>query len=201
VLFAQPGAGLLTHPGGAIGGPFPFEWVTLTPESAPDDCSWPVESLGLFAEVPDVASEVPWVAEELGEDPVEAVVGDEAVVVVDGLVPELVDEEAVVVVVPAVVVELPEEAAIVVAEPSSGAEAVGAEVVPTGEAGEPAPRALGALTAAGFTKEGGAAFEDGRTVLTAPIGGGPPGAAPPTPGCAAGWVGLPRGSAMPDTND
>ena len=200
MLFAQPGAGLLTHPGGVIGGLLPFEWVTLPPGSAPDACSWPVESLGLFAEAPDVASEVPWVVEEPGEDPAEAVVGDEAVVVMDGLVPERVDEEAVVVVVPAVAVELPEEAAIVVAEPSSGAEAAGAEVVPTGEAGEPAPRALGALTAAGFTKEGGAAFEDARTVLAAPIGGGPPRAAPPAPGCAAGWVGLARGSAMPDTN-
>lgn len=207
--FAQPGAGLFTHPGGVIGGPFPFEWVTLPPGSAPDGWSWPVESLGPFAEAPDDAPEVPWlaeapddapevpwVAEDPEEDPVEVVVGDEPVVVVDGLVPESVDEGAVVVVVPAVVVELPEEAVVVVAEPSLGVEAAGAEVVPTVEAGAPAPGALGALTAAGFTEVDGAAFADGTTVLAATIGGAPAGAAAPAPG----WVALAGGSAMPDTN-
>ncbi len=212
MLFTQPDAGLFTHPGGVIGGPFPWERMTLPPESAPDDSSWPLGSLGVFAEAPDVASKVPWVAEvpddapeapwvaeEPEEDPAEAVVGDEAVLVGDVFVPESVDEEPVVVV-PAVVVELPEGAAIVVAEPWSGAEAVGAEVVPTGVAGAPGPRALGALTAAGSPEEDGAAFEDRTTVLAAPIVSAPAGGAPPAPGRAAGWVALTRGSAMPDTN-
>ena len=62
-MCAQPGAGLLTHPGGVFGGPFPFEWVTPLPGSEPDGWSWPVESLGPFAEVPDDAPEVPWLGE------------------------------------------------------------------------------------------------------------------------------------------
>jgi hypothetical protein len=204
---------LFTHPGGVIGRPFPFEWVTLPPGPAPDDWSWPVESLGPFADAPDDAPEIPWVAEvpddapeiprvaeEPEEDPVEAVVGDEAVVVVDGLVPKSVDGEAAVVVVDAAVVELPEEGAVVVAEPSPGAKAAGAEVVPTGEAGAPAPGALGAFTATGFTEEDVAAFEGGTTVLAATSGGAPAGAAAATPGCAPGWVAPTRGSATPDTN-
>ena len=150
------------HPGGVIGGPFPFEWVTPAPGLPPDGWPWPVELPGPFPEAPDDAPEVPWLAEEPDEDPVEVVVGEEAVVVVDVVVPEPVGEVAVVVVVAAVVVELPEEGAVVVVEPSPGAEAVGAEVVPIGEAGPPAPGVLGALTAAGFAEEDGAAFEDGR---------------------------------------
>ena len=109
------------------------------------------------------------------------------------LVPEPVGEEG------EVVVELPEEGAVVVAEPSPGAEAAGAEaagaevagaeVVPIGEAGPPAPGVLGALTAAGFAEEDGAAFEDGTGALAAAVGGAPAGAAAPA-----------RGSTMPDTN-
>jgi uncharacterized cupin superfamily protein len=128
-----------------VGGPFSFERMTPPPGSAPDDWSWPAESPGPFADasddapqvtwladVPDGASEVTWLAAEPGEEPVEEVVGDEVVAVVDGLVPELVDEEAVVVVLPADVVELPEEGAVVVAEPSPGVEPAGAGVGPSG---------------------------------------------------------------------
>jgi hypothetical protein len=122
------------------------------------------------------------------------VVGEEAVVVVDVLVPEPVGEEA------EVVVEVPGEGAVVVAEPWPGAEAAGAEVVPIGEAGPPAPGVLGALTAAGFAEEDGAAFEDGPGVLAAPVGGAPAGAAAPAPGCDPGWVAPARGSTMPDTS-
>jgi hypothetical protein len=111
------------------------------------------------------------------------VVGEEAVVVVNVLVPEPVGEEA------ELVVELPEEGAVVVAEPSPGAEAAGAEVVPIGEAGPPAPGGLGARTAAGFAAEDGAAFEDGTGALAAPVGDAPAGAAAPA-----------RGSTMPDTS-
>ena len=204
MFFAQPGAGLCIHPGGVIGGPFPLEWVTPPPGSPPDDWPWRVESPGRFPEAPDDTPEVPWLAEEPEEDPeedpVEAVGGDEAVVVVDVLVPGPVDEEAVVVVVPAVVVELPEEGALVVAEPSPGAEAAGAEVVPIREAGPLAPGVLGALTAAGFAEEDGAAFEDGTGALAAPIGGAPAGAAAPAPGCDPGWVAPARGSTTPDTS-
>jgi hypothetical protein len=191
---------LFTHPGGVIGGPFPFEWVTPPPGSPPDGWPWPVEFLGPFPEAPDDAPEVPWLAGEPEEDPVEAVVGDEALVVVDVLVPEPADEGAVVVVVPAVVVELPEEGAVVVAEPSPGAKAAGAEVVPVGEAGPPAPGGLGALTTAEFADEDGAAFEDGTGALAAPIRGAPAGAAAPAPGCDPGWVAPARGSTMPETS-
>ena len=119
--------------------------------------------------------------------------------VVDGLVPEPVDEEAVVIVVPTVVVELPEEGAVVVAEPSPGADADGAEVVPIGEAGPPVPGVLGARTAVGFAEEDAAAFEDGMGALAAPIGAAPAGAAAPAPARDPGWVAPARGSTMPDT--
>jgi hypothetical protein len=58
-FFAQPGAGSLTHPGGVIGGPFPFEWLTPPPGSPPDDWPWPVESPGPFPEARGDASGVP----------------------------------------------------------------------------------------------------------------------------------------------
>jgi hypothetical protein len=230
---------LFRHPGGVIGGPFPIEWVTPRPGSPPDDWPWRVESPGPFPETPDDAPDVSWLAEEPEEDPVEAVVGDEAVVV-DVLVPEPLDEGAVVVVVPVVVVDLPEEGTVavdlpeegtvavdlpedgtvavdlpedgtvvvdlpeegtlMVAEPSPRAEAAGPEVVRIGEAGPPAPEVLGALTAAGFAEEDGAAFEDGTGALAAPIGGAPAGAAAPAPACDPGWVAPARGWTMPDTS-
>jgi hypothetical protein len=59
LFFAQPGAGLFTHPGLVIGGPFPLEWVTPAPGPSADDWPWPVESPGPFPEVPDDAPEVP----------------------------------------------------------------------------------------------------------------------------------------------
>jgi hypothetical protein len=199
-LGAQPSAspGLFTHPGGVIGGPCRFEWVTPLPGSEPDGWSWPVESLGPFVEVPDDAPEVPWLGEEPEEEPAGAVVGEETVVVVDGFVPGRVGEGAVTVVFPAIVVELAGEGAVVVGEPSEGAEAGGAEVVLTGEAGPLAPGGLGTLTA--VTEKDGAAFEDGATVLAATTGGAPAGPAAPTPGCGPGWVAPARGLAMPDTN-
>jgi hypothetical protein len=194
-----------------IGGPFPFEWVTSPPGSGPDAWSWPGESLGpvadgpddapdvsWLAEVPDDAPEALWLAEEPDPDPVESLVGDEGVVVVDGLAAESGDEGPVVGVAAAVVVESPEEGGVVEAEPSSRAEAAGAAVGPAGEAGAPASGALGGPNATGFTEEDGTAFEDGSVVLAATIGGAPAGAAAPA-GCAQGWVAPARGPATPDT--
>jgi len=98
---------LFTHPGGVIGGPVPFEWVTPPAGLPPDDWPWPVASPGPFPDAPDEPPAVPWLAEDPDDDPAVVVVGEEAVVVVvDVLLPEPVGEAAVVVVVVAVVVEL-----------------------------------------------------------------------------------------------
>jgi hypothetical protein len=187
----QPGAGLLTHPGGVTGGPFPLELMTPPAGLPPDDRPWPVASPGPFPDAPDEPPAGPWLAEDPDDDPAVVVIGEEAVVVVDVLPPEPVGEEAVVVVGVAVVVELAEEGAVVVAEPSPGAEAGGAEVVPVG--------VVGSLTVAGFAaEEDGAAIDDGMGALAASVGGLPAGAVAPAPGCDPGSVALARGSAMPD---
>jgi hypothetical protein len=199
---------LSTHPGGVIGGPFPFGWVRPLPGSEPDGwSSWPVASLDPFVEVPDDAPGVPWLGEEAEEEPVVVVVGDEAVVVVEGFVPESVGEAPVVVGVPAVVVELTGEGAVVVTAPSEGVEAAGADVVPTAEAGPPASGGLGAasgglgaLTAAELTEKDGGAFEDGATVLAATVCASAVGAAAPMPGCGPGWVAPASGLDAPDPN-
>jgi len=201
-LGGQPSAspGLCTHPGGVIGGPFPFGWVTPLPGSEPDGWSWPVASLDPFVEVPDDAPGVPWFGEEAEEEPVVVVVGDAAVVVVEGFVPEWVGEAPVVVGVPAVVVELTGEGAVVVTAPSEGVEAAGVDVVPTAEAGPPASSGLGALTAAELTEKDGGAFEDGATVLAATVGAAAVGTAAPMPGCGPGWVAPASGLDVPDPN-
>ena len=91
---------MFTHPGGVIGGPFPFPWVTPTPGAPLDDPGWPVSEFP-FAEPPDDSAE-------------DVVVCDETVVVVDVLAAVLVDWESVVVVVS--VFELPAEGAVVLTE-------------------------------------------------------------------------------------
>jgi hypothetical protein len=111
------------------------------------------------------------------------VVGEEAVVVVDMVLPEPLGEDDVVVVVVALVVELAGGDAVVVAELPPGEETAGAEA------------------AAGFAaEEDGAAIEDRTGALAASAGGVPAGALAPAPDCDPGLVALAQGSAMPAPN-
>jgi hypothetical protein len=133
------------------------------------------------------APEFPGLAEEVDEDPAE-VVGEEAVV-----------GEAVVVVAAAVVVEVPRDGAVVAVVPCAGAEAVGAEDVPVGEAAL-GPEALDALTAVEFAQEDVPGVKEEVVSPGAPFGGAPAGAAGRTPRGNPGSVATTRGFLMPDTS-
>jgi hypothetical protein len=132
------------------------------------------------------APEFPGLAEEVDEDPAE-VVGEEAVV-----------GEAVVVVAAAVVVEVPRDGAVAVVL-CAGAEAVGAEDVPVGEAAL-GPEALDALTAVEFAQEDAPGVEEEVVSPGAPFGGAPAGAAARTPRGNPGSAATTSGFLMPDTS-